>query len=65
MDWLVWQGFNQTGAALGRCYVLNWTVLPLKILGRHGKQHRVTVKNKAPKDLYLLSKEILTRLCVK
>ena len=42
-DRVVWQGFNHAGAAIGRCCVLNWTVLPLKILnwssflGRDGK----------------------------
>ena len=42
-DRVVWQGFNHAGAVIGRCCVLNWTVLPLKILnwssflGRDGK----------------------------
>ena len=31
-DRVVWQGFNHAGAVIGRCCVLNWTVLPLKIL---------------------------------
>lgn len=28
----IWQDFNHAGAVFGRCCVLNWTVLPLKIL---------------------------------
>ena len=31
-DRVVWQGFNHAGAVIGRCCVLNRTVLPLKIL---------------------------------
>ena len=31
-DRVVWQGFTHAGAAIGRCCVLNWTVLQLKIL---------------------------------
>ena len=31
-DRVVWQGFNHAGAVFERCCVLNWTVLPLKIL---------------------------------
>ena len=42
-DRVVWEGFNHAGAVIGRCCVLNRTVLPLKILnwssflGRDGK----------------------------